>query len=157
MGHRIIDLETSRKIASSAAAAAGRHLSQESSTPTHSRHNIGAEYSGRERSQPVSCSWRIEKNSNTTSFLSDKLIRDMDCSDVHYVSIFFFGRLSVWQSGLDQTRRPKQRSVSWPPRKSDFAGIICRSFAAIGSRFFPPTNNYKCNCSVSSCLLWRVW
>ncbi len=54
VGHRIIELETSRKIAAAAAAGqAGRHMAQDPPTPSHSRQHLSSDFSGRDRSMPV--------------------------------------------------------------------------------------------------------
>ncbi len=54
VGHRIIELETSRKIAAAAAAGqAGRHMAQDPPTPSHSRQHLASDFSGRDRSMPV--------------------------------------------------------------------------------------------------------
>lgn len=54
VGHRIIDLETSRKIAAAAAAGqAGRPVMQDSSAPTHSRQHLASDFQGRDRSIAV--------------------------------------------------------------------------------------------------------
>ena len=58
VGHRIIDLEMSRKIAAAAAAGqAGRQVVQDASTPTHSRQHLSADFQGRDRSVAVSVAW----------------------------------------------------------------------------------------------------
>jgi len=54
VGHRIIELETSRKIAAAAAAGqAGRHMAQDPPTPSHSRQHLASDFSGRDRSTPA--------------------------------------------------------------------------------------------------------
>lgn len=54
VGHRIIELETSRKIAAAAAAGqAGRHMAQDPPTPSHPRQHLASDFAGRDRSMPV--------------------------------------------------------------------------------------------------------
>ena len=54
VGHRIIELETSRKIAAAAAAGqAGRHMAQDPPTPSHSRQHLASDFSSRDRPMPV--------------------------------------------------------------------------------------------------------
>ena len=54
VGHRIIDLEMSRKIAAAAAAGqAGRHIVQDPPTPNHSRQHLSSDFQNRDRSMPV--------------------------------------------------------------------------------------------------------
>ncbi len=54
VGHRIIELETSRKIAAAAAAGqAGRHMAQDPPTPSHPRQHLASDFSNRDRPMPV--------------------------------------------------------------------------------------------------------